>query len=454
MRDVSSRVLCWHRCKCSTKAIGAAPSESLNVALTSRPLGWVPTRGIRDRKRLDVVPNVPEDRTGLSRGLLFALGYIAAVGPLSIDMYLASFTDIAVSLDTTAAAVQLTLTTFLVGLGFGQLILGPLSDRHGRRTVLISALIVFTLSGAAMVFAPNIGVLVALRAVQGFTGAAGIVIARAIAADLTTGTGTVRALSLIATLVGLGPLLAPPIGGAVSTLWGWRGVLVVLAVAATVMLLVSILVVPESLPAQNRLSRGLGSTFRTMGTLVRDLSFVLYTLAFAFGFAVMIAYISASPFVGQGILNMSPIAYSLAFATSATALLLAGLTNARLAPRFGPQRMLLVGTSALLAGSVAMATFIATGALTPASFIVCAFATTGGAGFTMTNSSALALNRAAHARGSGSALLGTTQFLLGGLFTPVVGLWGEHTALPLAVVMTSTAAIALTLALLARRVPS
>jgi len=375
------------------------------------------------------------DRTSLTPGLLAALGFVSAVGPFATDMYLASFTDIADDLGTDASSVQLTLTAFLLGIGTGQLILGPLSDRWGRRPVLLSALTVFALSGVATVFSPTIGVFVALRFIQGFSGAAGVVVARAIAADLSRGAETVRALSLIATVVGLGPLLAPPIGGLVATVWGWRGVLGVLAAVSLAMLMVAVVVIPESLPRAQRHAGGLGSTFRTLGGLLRDRGLTAYVLAFGSAFATMMSYIAASPFVGQSVLGMSPLVYSLGFAAGAGALLLANLANARLAPRFGTRRMLFVGTTLLVAASATLTALTVLDALSPWTFIACAFAVTAGTGFTMSNASALALGRAGHARGSGSALLGASQFLLGGLVSPLVGLWGEHTAVPMAITM-------------------
>ena len=386
------------------------------------------------------------DRSRLTPGLLAALGFVSAVGPFATDMDLASFTDIAQDLGTVASSVQLTLTAFLIGIGTGQLVLGPLSDRWGRRPVLLSALAVFALSGAATVFSPTIGVFIALRFLQGFSGAAGVVVARAIAADLSRGADTVRALSLIATVVGLGPLLAPPIGGLVATVWGWRGVLGVLAAVSVAMLLVAALVIPESLPRSQRHAGGLGSTFRTLGGLVRDGGLTAYVLAFALAFATMMSYIAASPFVGQSILGMSPLVYSLGFAAGAAALLLANLANARLAPRFGARRLLFVGTTLLVAASAALTALVVFDLLAPWSFIACAFAVTAGTGFTMSNASALALARSGHASGSGSALIGASQFLLGGLVSPLVGLWGEHTALPMAITMTVAAAGAWTLA--------
>lgn len=224
----------------------------------------------------------------LTAWLLTVLGFVSAVAPLSTDMYLASFTAIADDLATDAARVQLTLTAFLVGLGVGQLLLGPVSDRWGRRPVLLTAVAVFAAAVVAMVFAPSIDVLIALRLVQGFAGAGSIVVARAIAADLSTGATAVRALSIIAMVTALGPLIAPPIGGVVDAVVGWRGIFAVLGGAGLVMLVLSALFVPESLPRGDRQRASIWASFASIGTLLRDRVFAAYIGAFGLGFAAMI----------------------------------------------------------------------------------------------------------------------------------------------------------------------
>ncbi len=387
----------------------------------------------------------------MTLGLLAVLGFVGAVGPFATDMYLASFTQIADELGADASQVQLTLTAFFLGIGAGQLLLGPASDRFGRRSVLLWALGVFAVASVAMVFSPHIAVFVGLRAVQGFSGAAGIVIARAIAVDLSTGRTAVRALSLIATVTALGPLVAPPVGGVIAVVWGWRGVLAALAVVAIAMWLLTLLFVPESLPVSARHTGGIGETVGRFGQLLKDGRFIGFVLSFAFGFAAMISYISASPFVGQIVLGMHPLTYALGFAASALALITANLVNSRVAPRVGPERMLGVGLGLIACAGAALLVLVLTGTLVPATFIPAAFVLTGGAGLTMSNGSALALARADSARGSGAALLGATQFLIAGLASPVVGLWGERTALPMALVVLTCALVSLAAGLAALR---
>ena len=387
----------------------------------------------------------------LTSGLVATLGFLAAVGPFATDMYLASFTEIAADLGSSASAVQLTLTAFLLGIGAGQLLLGPLSDRFGRRPVMVLSMGVFALSSVLMVFTPTIEVFVALRLVQGVAGAAGIVVARAIAVDLSEGETAVRALSLIATVTALGPLVAPPIGGAVGVLTDWRGVLIVLAAISAAMFLLAVLVVPESLPPDRRHGGGVRAIARMLGTVASTRGFGAYTLTVAAAFAGMMAYISASPFVGQEVLGMDPLVYALGFAAGALGVVSANLLNARIAPRVGPGRMLTLGVSFLLLASGILALLAITGWLRPACFIGCAVVLTAGAGFTMSNASALALARTPHMRGSGAAVLGATQFVLGGAMSPVVGAWGEDTAVPMAVIVVCAAVAAAGSRLVARR---
>lgn len=379
----------------------------------------------------------------MTRGLLVSLGFLAAVPPFATDTYLASFTDISADLGVTPSSVQLTLTAFLVGIGAGQLLLGPLSDRFGRRRVLLAALSVFAAASIGMAFSPGIDVFVALRFVQGFSGAAGVVVSRAIAADLSEGRTAVRALSLIASLVSIAPLVAPPIGGILASIWGWRGVLAFLATVATAMLVLAWLVIPESLPPDERHRGGVGMMLRRFGGLFRDGAFVLLMVSFSVGFGALMGYISASPFVGQVVIGMSPVAYSFGFSAGAVGIMLANLLNARIAVRVGPERMFTVGLVTALAAGLWFAVLSAIGLLTPATFIAGAFILSGGVGLTMSNASALALARADRARGSGSALIGAGQFAVGAIVSPLVGLWGEDTATPMIAVMIASSTIAL-----------
>jgi len=224
-----------------------------------------------------------------------------------------------------------------------------------------------------------------------------------------------------------------------------------LAVVAVAMLAVSLWVVPESLAPEHRHSGGMGETFRSFRSLLADRGFPLYTGAFALTFGAIMAYVSASPFVGQVVLGMSPAMYSISFAVAASGVILSNLVNARIAVRFGPRRMLVVGLGFTTGAAALLLGLTLAGALTVVGFVTCAFFLTLGLGFTMSNSSALGLARADRARGAGSAIMGTSQFVVGAIASPLVGLAGEDTAVPMAVVIAVMMALSLLLGLLALR---
>ncbi|NUO96748.1 MAG: multidrug effflux MFS transporter [Nonomuraea sp.] len=383
--------------------------------------------------------------------MLVVLGLLSAVAPLATDLYLPVFTDLAADLRAGAAGVQLTLTAFLVGLAVGQLVIGPLSDRYGRRRPILLATAAALAACVLCALAPNIWTLVALRFVHGFAGSAGIVIGRAVAADLVTGRAAARIFSLLASVVGIAPVVAPLAGGALAPA-GWRAEFWVLAGISAVMLAGSALVVPETLPRERRHAGGLAATGRTVRRLFGDRGYVGYAFSFAFGFGGLMSYISASPFVVQNVLGLSRTAYTVTFAANALGMTLTGLVGARLVRRFSPEVLLRTGQALVLGLSAVLLAMLAAGlpvaVVLPVLFVLVSSFT-----LIMGNASALTVGRAPYATGTAAAVMGALQFALGALVSPLVGLGGEDTGLPMGVTLVVSALLGIGARLLTRGLP-
>lgn len=384
--------------------------------------------------------SAPAPAAAITTPVLLALALLSAVAPVATDLYLPAFPEMADELGVGASAVQLTLMAFLLGITAGQLFFGPLSDRVGRVWPLLAGTAACVVASAVAATAPDITVLVAARFAQGFTGAAGMVIGRAIISDLATGQTAARAFSLMMIVGGVAPVVAPVAGSLLVGPAGWRGILWVVCAVVVLMLVVTVAVIRESHPRQRRnLLRADAATSARRSLLSR--TFAGNTLAFAFGFAVMMAYISASPFVYQTLIGMTPVQYGLTFAFNALGIAVMSAVSARLARRVPARALLGAGLLAASAAAAVTLGLVLTGA--PAWLLTLPiFVAVASQGLILGNATAQALAAAAHRAGTGSAALGALQFGIGALVAPLVGLGGEHTALPLALVMCGCAAIA------------
>lgn len=370
---------------------------------------------------------------------LIVLASLAAVAPVATDLYLPGFPDLGDDLGVGASAVQLTLTAFLVGLALGQLVMGPLSDRYGRRRPLIASAAVCVVAGVACALAPNLVVLVVARFVQGLAGAGGMVIGRAVISDLVTGRAAAKAFTLMLTVGGVAPVLAPFVGGLLSTMVGWRGMLWAVAGLCAAMLVGVVLVLRETRPPEARIGSGT-SYAGAMRTVARTRGYWPPVAVLALSFAMMMAYISASPFVYQNVVGLSAIGYGIAFGVNAVGLISTGWVTARLVDRIEPRRLVRACVSVQVTATgtfLALAVLDAPTWLLPVPILV-AVSMNGGV---MGNSAALAMSQVREVAGTGSAVLGCTQFTLGALVSPLVGLGGEHSAVVPALVMTSASAL-------------
>ncbi|KUN28622.1 MFS transporter [Streptomyces antibioticus] len=384
-------------------------------------------------------------RTGLL--VTFILGGLTATPPLAMDMYLPSLPEVTTSLHAPAATVQLTLTACLAGMALGQLVVGPMSDRWGRRRPLLIGLVVYVLATALCALAPTVGMLVAFRLTQGLAGAAGIVIARAVVRDLYDGVAMARFFSTLMLIGGVAPVVAPLIGGQILRVTDWRGVFVVLTVIGALLAALVWARLPETLPVEVRHVGGVGEALRSMRTLLADLPFAGYMLTGGFAFAALFAYISASPFVVQEIYGASPQTFSLLFGVNSVGLVAVGQINGKLlVGRVSLESVLGAGLAIVTAAAAALLLMSlgVFGEVGLAPVAAALFVLMSAMGLTLPNAQSLALLRTKHAAGSASALLGTSSFLIGAIASPLVGIAGEGTAVPMAVVQLSAALVALT----------
>ncbi|WP_404962761.1 multidrug effflux MFS transporter [Streptomyces sp. 147326] len=383
----------------------------------------------------------PPKPPAVPRGLLTTtLALLSFVVPLSTDMYLPGFPAMAKELATDAAGVQLTLTAFLVGLAVGQLTFGPLSDRHGRRMPILLGTGVCVLATVLCALAPTLELLIAFRFVAGFTGAAGVVVGRAMVADLATGAVAARIFGILMALGGLAPIVAPLVGGvAVSGSGSWRAAFWVLACATALVLTLAYFTLPESLPTERR--QRTGSPASALSGLA-DRVYLGHTVVFGFASAALFCYIAASPFVLQNVLGFSVGEASAVFAGGALTATVSSAAATRLVVRHSPGLLLRIGLGLLLAPSATalLITFIGQlSRVTALPLVAIGFV---GLGQVFATAPALALERVPHAAGASSAILGTFQSVLGASVAPLMGIAGRYTALPLFLGMTGCSLIA------------
>ena len=394
-------------------------------------------------------------RLNLSRGrdpvvLVAALGILSAVSPLATDMYLASMPAMADYFGTSASAVQLTLTTYMVGMAVGQFLLGPISDVLGRHRLMVAGNVLFLLSSVAVILVPTIEAVMALRILQGLSGAAGVVIARAVVTDIASGRRAAKLFSVLAMITSLAPVVAPLLGGVIASVAPWQAVFWVLAGFGLVMLACTVFVVPETLPRAKRHRGGLAAVAANSWKVLRTPSFMAYALAFGFAFSTLFSYISASAFVVQNVLGFSALGYSLVFAANAAGSIVTAIVNTRLVDRIDPGRILRTAIVAMFLVNAAGLVLVLAG-ITGWPTLLHLFASQACLGFIFGNATALAQGRVPERAGAGSAVLGLLQFVLGGIASPLTGLAGQHTAVPMALSMAVCSALALAAALTARR---
>ncbi|GAA2905280.1 Bcr/CflA family drug resistance efflux transporter [Actinoplanes cyaneus] len=388
-------------------------------------------------------------RTPWTAALILVMG----IGPFATDTYLAALPELQQSLRTSATVAQLTLTAFIVGMGAGQLVLGPISDSRGRRGMLLSGAVVFAMVTVVCAVSPSGPILVAARLVQGMVAGGGVAIGRAVVTDSYGGDRAAATFGVISSFTFLGPVVAPAAGGLILTHGTWRTVFAVLAGLGVLMTVAIAAGIPETLPVERRQAPGLGRLFRRMGGLLRDWGFTRHVALLGLASGGFFTYIGGSSFVLQTAFEVSPARYTVIFATNAASMACASLAFRVLVARLGAARLRTAGIVASAVGATGLLLLALTDphARSPIAavwLLLCLV--TAGMGLIMPATTTLAQEAGRHAAGTASALQGGFTFLIGAIVTPLTGVAGYDSLLPMALAMTVFFVTALALASLTR----
>ncbi|CAM3632870.1 MULTISPECIES: Bcr/CflA family efflux MFS transporter [Saccharibacillus] len=381
-----------------------------------------------------------QNPTGRERlGLALLLSTLGILGPLNIDMYLPSFPGIALDLGAQASLVQLSLTACLIGLAIGQIIVGPISDARGRRGPLLISLLLFAASSVMCALSTSIEMLIAARFLQGLTASGGIVLSRAIVRDVFSGRELTQFFSLLMVINAVAPLLAPIAGGVVLLLPGssWHTIFYFLGLLGFLILLTVGFKLKETLPPDKRVPSTIGHSLRTMGSLMKDRSFMGYALTLGFIHGGSFAYVSGTPFVYQDIYGVSPQTFSILFGINGIAIIAGSFIIGRFSSVVSERSLLRIGV--ITASSATLLLLIATIVQGPLfTIVVPLFIYMITIGITATSTFTLAIARQGHRAGSASAVLGLFPLLIGSLVSPLVGL-NETTPVPMGAILFVTA---------------
>jgi DHA1 family bicyclomycin/chloramphenicol resistance-like MFS transporter len=373
----------------------------------------------------------PGERSHRRLSVLLVLGALSMLGPLALDGYLPALPALGRDLGASTSATQATLSGCLIGLALGQLLVGPLSDAFGRRRPLLAGILVYFTASLLCAIAPTVWLLISMRVVQGLGGAAGVVIARAIVRDLFSGVEAAQFYGMLLVMTAIAPVVAPFVGAQLLRVVSWRGIFYGLAGAGALIAIAVVSILPETLSRSRRHRGGFQAMLPAFRTMVSDRAFVTCVVAVGLASGAVFAYLAGSPFVLQNVYGMSPQLFSISVGCNALGIMGSGFATRQLVHRFGARRLLLFGLSACAAGgAVLLASVLLDVGLV--GVIPSLFVTVAAIGLVGPNAMSLALTNYPQLAGSASALIGMSQFATGALATPLVGLGGSHTAVPMA----------------------
>ena len=382
-----------------------------------------------------------ENSAKVSFILVVFLGMLTAITPLATDLYLPALPIMPGELNTTASNIQMTIGIMTFGVALGQLFGGPISDTMGRKLPLIIGNLLCVISGIICAYAPSIEILLLGRFLQGLTGSVGVVISKAIARDFASGQELTKLFALLMMVNGLAPVLAPLVGGQLLLFTTWRVIFVILAVFSAI-LLVGSLIFRESLPKEKRVTGGVDVALKNYITLIKDRRFLGQTLIQLFAFGGFFAYISGSSFVYQNIFNLSAQEFSYFFGINSCGIILASAISGRISNVITSRQLLTFSLWQLTISSLLfLIAMIFEWPLMPVTtilfFAVCTVSLFGSASFSM------AMTNYGKMAGSASAILGFASMFSAGIVSPLVGIGGDHTGIPMGITMLVCAVLSL-----------
>jgi DHA1 family bicyclomycin/chloramphenicol resistance-like MFS transporter len=367
--------------------------------------------------------------------IIFTLGVLSAIGPFSIDMYLPAFPAMAVGLNSTVPHVQLSLTSYFIGIALGQLFYGPVIDRFGRLVPLFGGLSIYLIASVICAFASSVDSLILLRFFQALGACAGMVVARAMVRDIFPVSENAKIFSLLMLVSGISPILAPTLGGYMSAGLGWRSIFFFLTALCVLTILVSYRFLFESKPADKEMSLKPKNVLADFATVLKEPQFIFYTLAAAMASAGMFAYISGSAYVFVEMFGVSEKQYGWLFGLNATGLILASQLNGRMLRRTTSQEIIKTVSLVQIIAAFTMFCLSFSGVLNIYSTLFVLFFYMFAQGFLFPNSSALAMAPFSKRAGIASALLGSFQMMFSAVASFAVSFFHNNTAVPMTAII-------------------
>ncbi|MDX8439355.1 multidrug effflux MFS transporter [Mesorhizobium australafricanum] len=374
------------------------------------------------------------------------LGLLSAIGPFAIDMYLPALPSIGQDLHAGTAAVQMSLLIFFLSMGFGQIVVGPISDMVGRKVPLYAGLALFMVGGVGSAMAPTIEWLIAFRFLQGLGASAGMAIPRAIVRDLHTGNEAAKLMSLLMLVFSVSPILAPLTGSQIIESFGWRAVFWTVTGAAALATILLATSLKETRSAEERANSSFGTALAGYRYLMGDRTFLGLVAIAGFGIASFFVYLSSSSFILIDHYGLSPSVYSVFFSINAVAFIGMSQLTGLLADRFGLKRVVWVAVTGYATVMVALFAIMASGVDRLDVMAALLFVGYGFLGLVIPSTSVLAMEEHGEIAGTASALMGTLHFAIGALAMGVAGIFFDGTPLPMVAGITLCAVISFTLA--------